>query len=142
MADSKKLSFSTTTKSWAIVTKILQIGPWVSRINWREGHSFCSTYMVVRLSNVSSIYCYKRIFIVFCSKLSLRRTAWRPHELSKINALPINWSYLPEDQFLKFWRQLLSFWWWLKNSVKKKIASNLFKLVIVYGIPKDGTKFW
>ena len=33
MADSKKLSFSTTTKSWAVVAKILQIGPWVSRIN-------------------------------------------------------------------------------------------------------------
>ena len=59
MADSKKVSFSTTSKSWAIVAKILQIGPWVSRINWCKGHSFCSTYMVVRLSDRSSIYCKK-----------------------------------------------------------------------------------
>ena len=57
MAESKKLSFSTTTKSWAIAAKILRIGPWVSRINCCEGHSFCSAYMVVRLSDVSSIYC-------------------------------------------------------------------------------------
>ena len=56
MAHSKKLSFSTTTKSWAIFDKISQIGPWVSRIHWCEGHSICSTYMVVRLSDISSIY--------------------------------------------------------------------------------------
>ena len=53
MADSKKLSFSTTPKSWAIDTKISQIGPWVSRIDWCEGHQCDSTYMAVRLSNVS-----------------------------------------------------------------------------------------
>jgi hypothetical protein len=47
----------------------------------------------------------------------------------------------------RFWRKLLSFWWWLKNSVflrffSKKFffASNLFKLVIVYGIPWMGRK--
>ena len=34
----KKLSFSTTTKTWAIFSKISQIGPWVSRIDWCEGH--------------------------------------------------------------------------------------------------------
>ena len=53
MADSKKLSFSATPKSWAIVAKISQIGPWVSRIDWCEGHQCDSTYMAVRLSNVS-----------------------------------------------------------------------------------------
>ena len=57
MADSKKLSFSTTTKSWAIFANISQMDPWVIRINWRKGHPFCSTYMVVRLSDVSLIYC-------------------------------------------------------------------------------------
>ena len=41
----------------------------MSRINWCQGHWFCSTYMVVRLSNVSSIYCKKCIFSVFCSKV-------------------------------------------------------------------------
>ena len=44
MADSKKLSFSTTTKSWAIAAKISWIGPWVSRIDWCEGHWCGSTY--------------------------------------------------------------------------------------------------
>ena len=37
MADSKKLSFSTTPKSWAIVAKISQIGPWVTRVDWCKG---------------------------------------------------------------------------------------------------------
>ena len=69
MAILKKLSISMTTKSWAIFANISPIGPWVSRINWCQGHWFCSTYMVVRLSNVSSIYCKKCIFSVFCSKV-------------------------------------------------------------------------
>ena len=49
--------------------------------------------------------------------LSLRRTASRPHRLSHTNALRINQSYSPKDQSVKFWWKLLSFWWWLKNSV-------------------------
>ena len=46
----------------------------------------------------------------------------------------------------KFWWKLLCCWWWLKKFFwvdhfeslfsKKKIASNQFKLVIVYGIPR------
>ena len=66
MADSKKLSFSTTAKSWAIFAKILQIGPWVSRINWCERHSFCSTYMIVRLSNVMYNFQMKFSISVHC----------------------------------------------------------------------------
>ena len=38
MADSKKLSFSTTTISQYFFAKILGIGPWVSRNNWCEEH--------------------------------------------------------------------------------------------------------
>ena len=34
--------------------KIYWIGPWVSRIEWCEGHWFGSTYMAVRLSDISS----------------------------------------------------------------------------------------
>ena len=64
MADSKKLSFSATPKSWAIVAKISQIGPWVSRIDWCKGHWFCSTHMAVRLANVSS-KTGKNAFFVF-----------------------------------------------------------------------------
>ena len=55
MADSKKTSFSTTLKSWAIVAKVSQIGPWVCRVDWCEGHWWCcSTYMAVKLSDISS----------------------------------------------------------------------------------------
>ena len=34
--------------------KFSWIGPWASKINWCEGHWFSSTYMVVRLSDISS----------------------------------------------------------------------------------------
>ena len=110
MADSKKLSFSTTTKSWAIFAKISQIGPWVSRIDWCEGHWFGLTYMVVRLSVICSKTGKKYIFCAFRPFLSLCRPASRPHGLSKINALCINQSYYPKDESMKFWRKLLSFW--------------------------------
>ena len=43
----KKMSFSTSAK-------FLWIGPWVSRIDWCEGHQCDSTYMAVGLSDVSS----------------------------------------------------------------------------------------
>ena len=80
--------------------------------------------------------------------LSLHRTAWQPHRLSKMDALRINWSYSPKDQFVKFWQKLLSFWWWLKNSVFLSrpfwnfflkffyFVLNLYKLVTIYGVPR------
>ena len=105
IADSKKLSFSTTPKSWAIFTKISQIGPWVSRINWCQGHPFAQP-----------IWSSACIFSVFCSKLSFCWTVGWPYRLSEMNALRINWSYSTKDQFVKFWRKLLSFCGWLKNS--------------------------
>ena len=73
--------------------------------------------------------------------MGLLWTAWRPYKLSKINALCINWSYSPKDQFLKFWQKLLSFWWWLKNSVflsrqfwKKNCQKKLFFFSIFFSI--------
>ena len=54
MADLKKSSFSSSANSQYFFTKISWIGPWVSRIDWCEGHWCGLTYMVVRLSNVSS----------------------------------------------------------------------------------------
>ena len=50
----KKTEFFNFAKSWAISAKISWIGPWVSRIDWCEGHQCDSTYMAVRLSDVSS----------------------------------------------------------------------------------------
>ena len=73
--------------------KISWIGPWVSRINWCEGHWYGSTSMVVRLSKISSKIGKKCIFCVFRPFLSLCRTASQPDRLSHINALCINQSY-------------------------------------------------
>ena len=70
--------------------KISWISPWVSRIDWCEGHWFCSTHMAVRLANVSSKTGKKCIFCVFRPFLSLCRPASRTYGLSKINALRIN----------------------------------------------------
>ena len=41
------------------------IGPWVTRIDWCEGHWWGSTYMAVRLSDISSKTGKKFIFFVF-----------------------------------------------------------------------------
>ena len=54
MAASKKTnSFSSSANSQYFFMKFLWFGPWVSRIDWCEGHWNVSTYMVVRLSDVS-----------------------------------------------------------------------------------------
>ena len=45
--------------------KFSWIGPWVSRIDWCEGHWNVSTYMVVRLSDRSSKTDKKCVFCVF-----------------------------------------------------------------------------
>ena len=45
--------------------KFLQIGPWVSRIDWCEGHWFGSTCVAVRLSDIRPKTGEKRIFGVF-----------------------------------------------------------------------------
>ena len=49
-----KMSFSSSANSQYFLTKILWIGPWVSRIDWCEGHWCSLTYMVMRLSDVSA----------------------------------------------------------------------------------------
>ena len=43
MANSKKLSFSTTTKSWAIVAKISQIGLWYIKL-WETLYTDCTLW--------------------------------------------------------------------------------------------------
>ena len=50
-----------------IFMKISWIGPWVSRIDWCEGHWCGSTYMVMRLSDISSKTGKKCILIFFAS---------------------------------------------------------------------------
>ncbi len=113
MADSKKrvkTSFSSSANSQYFFMKISWIGPWVSRIDWCEGHWCGSTYMVVRLSDISSKTGKKCIFCVFCLFLSLRRTVSRPYRLSHIIALYINQSYWPKDQSMKVWQKNFENW--------------------------------
>ena len=90
MADSKKLSFSKSPILKNFFVKISWIGPWVSRIDWCEGHWCGSTYMAMRLSNISSKTGSKCIFWLF---LSFCWTASRPYTLSYIDALRIIQSY-------------------------------------------------
>ena len=54
MANSKKISFSSSANSQYFFMKFTWFGPWVSRIDWCEGYWCGSTYMVVRLSDISS----------------------------------------------------------------------------------------
>ena len=73
--------------------KISWSSPWVSRIHWCEGHWYGSTYMAVRLSDISSKTGQKCIFCVFWPFLSLCRTASWPYRLSHTIALRINEFY-------------------------------------------------
>ena len=50
----KKSAFFKIANSQNFFVKISWIGPWVSRIEWCEGHWCSSMYMVVRLSDISS----------------------------------------------------------------------------------------
>ena len=89
----KKSSFFKIANSQNFSAKISQIRPWVSRIEWCEGHWCSSTYMAVRLSDKSSKTAKKCIFCTFWLFLSFCRTASRPYRLSYINALCIIQSY-------------------------------------------------
>ena len=50
----EKSLFSKIANSQKNFAKISWIGPWVSRIEWCEGHWYGSTYMTLRLSNIRS----------------------------------------------------------------------------------------
>ena len=78
----KKRSFFKIANSQYFLVKILWIGPWISRIEWYEGHWNGSTYMVVRLSYIRSETAKKCIFCVFRPFLSLCRAASQPYGLS------------------------------------------------------------
>ena len=77
-----------TANSQYFFSKTSWIGPWVSTIDWCG-----STYMVVRLSDISSKTGKKCIFGVLMLFLSLCRTASQPYRLSHTNALRINQFY-------------------------------------------------
>ena len=89
----KKRSFSSSANSQYFFMKISWIGPWVSRIDWCEGHWYGSTYMAVRLSDICSKTGKKCIFGVFRLFLSFCWTASQLYRLSQTNALRINQFY-------------------------------------------------
>jgi hypothetical protein len=89
----KKTEFFNSPNSQNFFTKMSWIGSWVSMIDWCGRHWCGSTWMVVRLSEVSSKTGKKCIFCVFRLFLSLCHTASWPYRLSHINALGINQSY-------------------------------------------------
>ena len=100
-----KSHFQGFANSQYFFVKISGIGPWMCRIDWCEGHWCSSTYMVVRLSDISSKTGKKYIFCVFRLFLPLRQTASQPYRLRYINALRINQSYKPKDQSVKIFRK-------------------------------------
>ena len=55
----KKRSFSISANSQYFFSKFSWMGPWVSRIDWCKGHWWDSTYMAVRLSDISSKTAWK-----------------------------------------------------------------------------------
>ena len=83
----KKNSFSSSANSQYFFMKFSWIGPWVSRIDWCEGHWYGSTYMAVRLSDICSKTGKKCIFGVFRLFWHLWRTVLWPYRLSQVNAL-------------------------------------------------------
>ena len=88
MADFKKSSFSSSANSQYFFLKISWIDPWVCKIDWCG-----STYMVVKMLDISSKMGKKCIFCVFRLFLSLCQTVSRPYRLSHTNALCMNQFY-------------------------------------------------
>jgi hypothetical protein len=72
MADSKKKEFFKTPNSQYFFLKNSEIDPWVSRINFCEGHQCGSTYMIVRLSDKRSKTGKKHKKCYFCLFYNLR----------------------------------------------------------------------
>ena len=106
----KKTTFFKIANSQYFFLKILWIRCWVSRIDCCEGHRCGSTYMAVRLSDISPKTGKKCIFCVFRPFLSLCRTASRPYRLSHIAALRINQFYYPKDRSIKFSQKNIENW--------------------------------
>ena len=93
MADSKKTEIFKIANSQYFFVKISWSSPWVSKIHWCEGHWYGSTYMAVRLSDVSSKMAKKHKKCIFGLFLILCRIASQPYRLSHTNALCINEFY-------------------------------------------------
>ena len=79
MADSEKLSFSKPPILNFFFSKISWIGPWVSGINWCEGHQCGSTYICCQISKICiamecNIVCTIVHIQTFDKKLRIKNT--------------------------------------------------------------------
>ena len=91
----KKKSKWQTPKNWdfqlsqflIFFSKNVWIGPLVSSIDWCKGYWCGSTYMAMRLSNISWKTGKKCIFGIFRPFLSVCRTASLPYRLSHIKGI-------------------------------------------------------
>ena len=135
MADSKKLSFSTSSKAEQIPPKFngFVLGL-VSRIEWCKGHWFCSTYMAVRLANVSSKTGKKYIFCVFRPFLSLcqshRHIGWATSMLfasiNRTNPWTNPWNYLGKRLRISDFKKLsffdIAIWFFFASLAWKQLS--------------------
>ena len=65
-----KTEFFNSANSQYFFSKISWIGPWVSRIEWCEGHWFGSTHMAMRLSDIRAKTGQKKPFCFIPIKIS------------------------------------------------------------------------
>ena len=97
--------------------KISWIGPWVNRIDWCEGHWFGSTYMAMRLSEISSktgkkcIFCDFRLFLPLPQTTSQAYIYFELHQCPSHQSILLTQGRIPEI-FTKFFWELAI----LKNS--------------------------
>jgi hypothetical protein len=104
----KKTEFFKIAHSQNIFAKISWIGPLISRIDWWEGHWCGSTYIVEKLSDVSSKTGKNAFFVFFACFWAY---VGQPHShMRHITALYINQSYWPKDQFMKFSQKIFENW--------------------------------
>ena len=121
----KKNSFSSSTNSQYFFMKFLWFGPWVSIIDWCKGHWCSSTYMAVRLSDISSKSVKKCIFCFFWPFLFLKNRArnWSQYLICRTPNICIS------KNFHTFVMVLL---WQLLFSIKCKGGTQ----------PNDFVSFW
>ena len=138
----KKRSFFKIANSRKNFSKISWIGPWVSRIDWCEGHWCGSNYMVVRLSDISSKTGKKCIFGVFRPFLSLSLTVSQPSMFfASIN--PTNERTNPRN----FHKKVLRIGDFEKEAFFCRPFWNFFCFILMLKgqsllVSKDGLKFW
>ena len=133
----KKRSFFTSVNSQYFFVKILWIRPWVSRIGWCEGHWCGSTYMAVRLPNISSKTAKnpkKAFFACFWAYVgqSLNHIGWATSmPFASINPTD------PRTNPQKFYKRILRIGDFEKLSFFKAAILNFFFIIFFFLHPHE-----